>query len=149
MSDVPPWTWRNLDANGAGEAWKTLSGFVDWLVGRYDLGDLVPACWWCHGAVTEELTALWTSWIVAYLDPEAEPDAPLIWHERFAGCRSRISEWDRMGCAQRGHRAGAPAPWQRDKGAFASFVEDDCAKRAGPHRLVATEESESWESPAC
>ncbi len=147
MSDPPPWSWRKLDEKRAGDTWKTLSEFVSWLVERYDLGDLVPSCWWCHGAITEELTALWTGWIVAYADPEAEPDAPLVWHERFAQCRARIAEWDRMGCAQRGHRAGAPAEWRPDEVAFSSFVEDDCAKRPGPHRLVAVDGSEGGSEP--
>ena len=116
--EVAPWTWRELDSDGALATWTALSSFVDWLVGRYDLGDTIPRCWYLHGALTEELTALWASWTAAYLDPEAEPDAPITWHERFAACRERLASWDRLGCAQRGHRDGAPAEWELDVEAF-------------------------------
>ena len=98
MSDPPPWNWRKLDAKRAADTWKTLAEFVGWLVERYDLGDVIPACWWCHGAITEELTALWLSWIVAYADPEAEPDACRLYGTRDSRGAVRASpsgtEWD-------------------------------------------------------
>jgi hypothetical protein len=134
--EVAPWTWRELDCEGALATWTALSSFVDWLVGRYDLGDAVPRCWFRHGALTEELTALWASWTAAYLDPEANPDAPITWHERFASCRVRLGEWDLLGCAQRGHRDGAPATWELNVETFTGFVAADCASRPGAQRLV-------------
>ena len=134
MSDVAPWAWRVLDADMARDTWSALSSFVDWLVARYDLGDFVPACWWAHGAITEELTALWAAWTASYLDAQASPDAPLTWHERFAQCRLRITEWDRLGCAQRGHRDGGACDWKVADG-FDAFVASDCVSRTGAHRL--------------
>jgi len=134
--DVAPWTWRELDADGALATWTALSAFVDWLVGRYDLADTIPRCWYRHGAFTEELTALWASWTAAYLDAEAAPDAPILWHERFAACRERLAAWDRLGCAARGHREGAPAEWELDVESFTGFVAADCASRPGAQRLV-------------
>ena len=80
--EVAPWTWRELDCDGALATWTALSSFVDWIVGRYDLGDTIPHCWYLHGALTEELTALWASWTAAYLDPEADPEAPITWLEK-------------------------------------------------------------------
>ena len=134
--DAAPWSWRYLDADGALATWTALSAFVDWLVGRYDLADTIPRCWYQHGAFTEELTALWASWMAAYFDPDAAPDAPITWHERFASSRERLASWDRLGCAQRGHRDGAPAEWELDVETFTGFVAADCASRPGAQRLV-------------
>ena len=136
MSASAPWTLRELDAAGAAETWRSVSRFVTWLVHRYELAELVPVCWWQHGAFVEELTALWASWTAAYLDPEAPADAPLMWHERFAACRLRIGEWDRLTCAQRGHRDAPPLEWQVDEEAYASFVTEDLVARPGQHRLA-------------
>jgi hypothetical protein len=132
---VAPWAWRELDAEGALTSWSALALFVDWLVQRYDLGEIVPPCWWLHGAITEELTALWASWTAAYLDPDAGPDAQILRHERFGACRARIAESDRLGCAQRGHRDGPAGDWQLDPETFAEAVGADLAERRGQHRL--------------
>ena len=147
MSDVAPWAWRELDAEEALQSWSALASFVDWLVTRYDLSEVVPACWWLHGAITEELTALWASWTAAYLDPEAAPDAPILWHERFASCRARLAEWDRLGCAQRGHRPSPPGDWQPDPDGFAEAVGADLAERPGQHRLALVPQPARAEHP--
>lgn len=133
---IPPWTWRELDADQARATWTALNSFVDWLVRRYDLADVIPHCWYRHGALIEELSALWASWTAAYLDPGAEPAAPIVWHERFAASRERISCWDRMACAPRGHREGAPVDWDTDAETFSSFVAQDLAARPGAKRLA-------------
>jgi hypothetical protein len=133
---VVPWNWRELDADGALRTWSAVSFFVDWLVGRYDLAEVIPRCWYRHGAFTEELTALWAAHIAAYVDDEAPPDAPIIWHERFAACRERLAAWDRLACATRGHRDEEPAIWELDAEDFTGFVAVDCAGRPGAQRFV-------------
>ena len=133
---IPPWTWRELDVDQARATWTALNSFVDWLVRRYDLADVIPHCWYLHGALIEELTALWASWTAAYLDPRAEPNAPIVWHERFAGFRERLSSWDRMACAPCGHREGTPVDWEPDAEAFTSVVAEDLAGRPGAKCLA-------------
>ncbi len=139
----PPWTWRELDAAAAEESWDGLTRFVTWLVSRYDLGDVVPACWWAHGAITEELTALWAAWNAAYLDPEAPGDAPLSWQERFGLCRTRLAEWDRLACAQRGHREEPPVPFALDEEAFTG----PSSERTSPLGPVATASTTNTTTP--
>jgi len=135
--DVAPWHWQALDAVGAAQTWTALARFVTFLVTRYDLGDVVPRCWWTHGALVEELTALWASWTAAYVDPHASADAPILWHERFAASRARIAEWDRLGCAQRGHRDSTPTDWAHEADAFDAFVQADLRSRSAAGRLHA------------
>ena len=53
--DVAPWHWQALDAVAAAQTWTAIAVFVTFLVTRYDLGDVVPRCWWTHGALVEEL----------------------------------------------------------------------------------------------
>ena len=136
MSTCAFWTLREADAADAADTWRSVKRFVDWLVPRYELSELIPPCWWQHGSFVEELTALWVSWTAAYLDEEASLDAPLAWHERFAACRTRLVEWDKLACGQRGHRDPPPADWRVDPEAFAAFVADDLARRPGQHRLA-------------
>ena len=70
--EIAPWHWQALDALGAAQTWTALAVFVIFLVTRYDLGDVVPRCWWTHGALVEELTALWAAWTAAYVDTARE-----------------------------------------------------------------------------
>jgi len=137
MSDTHPWTWTKLDPDAARGSWQAVGEFVTWLVERFDLGDAIPPCWWAHGAMVEELSALWAAWCGAYLHPDAEANAPIEWLERLATCRVRLGEWDKMGCAQRTHRDATPTGWEVDEKAFAAFVEADIARRPCPQRLVA------------
>jgi hypothetical protein len=141
--EVAPWHWQALDAVGAAHTWTAIAVFVAWLVARYDLGDVVPRCWWTHGALVEELTALWAAWSAAYVDPDASADAPILWHERFAASRARLAEWDRLGCAQRGHRESTSTDWAHEAGAFDEFVRADLRSRSGAGRLAVATEVES------
>jgi Domain of unknown function (DUF4913) len=92
----PPasWCWATLAAAAASQLWLDLAGWVGWLRGRYPLAERLPACWWRHPEVVEELTALWLAWQRAYLDPKAELGGPIDFHSRLLpGCVGRIREW--------------------------------------------------------
>ena len=134
--EVSPWTWSKLNRDAARGSWQAVAEFVTWLVERFDLGDVIPPCWWAHGAMVEELTALWAAWSGAYQHPDADPDAPIEWLDHLATSRARLLEWDKMGCAQRGHREATPTGWQVDEKAFTAFVAADLAHRPGPVRLL-------------
>jgi hypothetical protein len=84
---------------------EDLEVWVTWLVERYRLDHrIVPPCWTQHPELIEELSALQLAWQGAY-SSSAVPDAPLNWHERYAGARLRIGDWvSRTGCRPDGHR---------------------------------------------
>lgn len=136
------WYWAGLDADGAARLWRALSVWVRWLVERYDLAETLPGCWWRHPAFVEELTALYTSWMGAYADPQSTRDAPLVWHERFATTRARVAEWDRLGCARGHHRDAEPLAWDFDAPTFDAFVKADLLRRLGLHLVPSDDEDE-------
>ena len=85
-----PITWRidpadpdrTLTAADAEWLWEELRDWVEWLVERYSLDHrIVPPCWFLHGALVDELTALWGAWQVAYGRWIRPPTPP-------TGCRS-------------------------------------------------------------
>lgn len=96
--------WRDLPESEAAEAWATLRSFVDWLIVRYDISEAtIPRCWWQHGAVVEELSALRSAWDVS-TDPDLDGGlGPIGWHERFHLVQSRLREWYNRECVS-GHR---------------------------------------------
>ncbi|MBG0567530.1 hypothetical protein [Actinoplanes aureus] len=93
--DGMPWPlrWSDLDRDAAAQVWAWLIDWVGWLVDRYELAEEIPACWYRHGPLIEELTALAAGWHTAY-DDAARGDEPLIWHERLARARVRLRDWD-------------------------------------------------------
>ncbi|WP_405132964.1 hypothetical protein [Nocardia sp. NBC_01388] len=58
--------WREIDQRDAARLWAELLDWVDWLRHRYQLGSRVPACWYRHEVVVEELTALMAAHTAAY-----------------------------------------------------------------------------------
>lgn len=85
---------------------EDLELWVGWLADRYRLDHrLVPDCWRQHPELVEELSALHLAWEGSF-SITASYDAPLLWHERFANSRVRISEWvARLGCRPGSHRS--------------------------------------------
>ena len=90
-----PWPlrWAELDRDAAAQVWAWLIGWVGWAVDRYQLVEEIPACWYQHPPLIEELSALAAAWHTAY-DDAAPADGPLLWHERFARARLRLRGWD-------------------------------------------------------
>jgi hypothetical protein len=90
-----PWSlrWADLDRDAAADVWAWLIDWVGWAVDRYQLAEEIPACWYQHPPMIEELVALAAAWHTAY-DDAAPADGPLLWHERFARARLRLRDWD-------------------------------------------------------
>ena len=105
-----PVNWASLDAEQAAEQWALLSAWTDWLRDRYQLHESLPACWHSHGAMVEELAALRSAWVTAYLDPHASPADPASWHDLLDRTRHRLHSWDRNGCADGTHRPDLEMP---------------------------------------
>lgn len=87
-----------------------LAAWVSWLTHRYDLDRrTIPECWSQHGALVEELSALRSSWQVAF-SRAAPKDAPLTWHSGFAQARVRLADWAaRAGCRPGRHQQSGEA----------------------------------------
>lgn len=107
------WCWRDARPGSVEALWAELTAWVDWLLARYGLEETIPPCWIRHGALVEELTALYAGWYTAYLDVDARGFDPLAWHEALARALGRAREWNRQGCRTDAHRedpsAGGPA----------------------------------------
>ena len=57
--DPQPVCWPVIDGEAAYVAWSGLDTWVRWCARRYALDQrTIPPCWWRHGALVEELTAL-------------------------------------------------------------------------------------------
>lgn len=83
--------WRELTTVEAPAAWQALGGWVDWFLNRYDIPEQkIPSCWWQHGAVVEELSALHTAWLVSF-DETDSGYGPIGFHERLAVAMQRIA----------------------------------------------------------
>ncbi|MFE9187857.1 hypothetical protein ACFYMB_31515 [Micromonospora haikouensis] len=110
--------WRDLDPDAARELWAWLIGWTSWMVERYGLAQDLGACWPAHPPLVEELTALCVSWHYAYAG-QADPDAPLRWHEALHRARQRWQLWDTTRCRHGQHSPSNPdtvwaEPWPED-----------------------------------
>ncbi len=127
-----PVNWSALDAHQAADQWTHLTHWTDWLRDRYQLHEHIPACWFAHGALIEELSALRTAWIGAYLDPQAALGDPAAWHDLLDRTRYRLRAWDRNGCADGTHRPDLPLPDDREQHLRNQVVHDDIHSRTDP-----------------
>jgi hypothetical protein len=129
-----PVCWKTLDAATAGHQWVALGDWVRWLATRYALATrTIPPCWYRHGGMVEELSALRTGWLAAFA-PDGRLSAGLDWHHMFDATRSRLNETaSRTGCNLGPHRGDHVASWLTipDPG-FAAACEADLANRADP-----------------
>lgn len=113
MGPIRPgrWCWREARPVAVEALWQELTAWVDWLLARYGLDELIPPCWIRHGAMVEELTALYAGWYAAYMDIDARGFDPLAWHEALDRTVRRVHEWNRQGCRIGAHREDArPTP---------------------------------------
>jgi hypothetical protein len=125
-----PVNWATLDAQQAAEQWALLIGWTDWLRDRYQLHEQIPACWFTHGALIEELSALRSAWVGAYLDPQAAAGDPATWHDLLDRTRYRLRTFDRNGCADGTHRPDLTLPDNTDRTLRDQTVQDDLRHRA-------------------
>lgn len=124
--------WPKLDADAAREAWSGLREWVLWWLDRYAVKEVPRGCWWRHGMLVEELTALWLAWQAAYGE-KSDATAPLIWLEHFDRARDRIRQrlQQQGNCSNGQHADPAPQPPANGEDAeFAEFVDAEVAVRA-------------------
>jgi hypothetical protein len=142
--------WRTLTSTEAARAWTTLTSWVDWLVARYQLDDTLPACWYRHGAIVDELDALRAAWAGSYLDGSAQLNYPALWLDLLARALARIRDWDRYGCAAGTHREDAEvAPDETTRATRDTYLHADIHRRAQAARSVSiTAKSRRTNRPA-
>lgn len=84
--------WRLLDDDQAHAEWSALREWVEWFVERYNVAvSLIPNCWWKHGPLVEELSALHTAHVAAF-DPSDSGFGPIGWHERLTIAIPRLQK---------------------------------------------------------
>lgn len=99
--------WRTLPDHDAPPAWNALRAWVEWFIHRYRVPEsTVPACWWKHGHLVEELSALHAAHTAAF-DISDAGFGPIGWHERLSLALPRLTRAYAGGCAT-GHRDITP-----------------------------------------
>ena len=102
--------WRTLADDEAREVWEELRSFVEWFTVRYNLSaSVIPDCWYRHGALVEELSALHIAHTV-YFDAADGGAGPIGWHERLTLAINRIKGAYSASCRS-GHVETAPRKW--------------------------------------
>ncbi|MCX4097704.1 hypothetical protein [Nocardia sp. alder85J] len=128
--------WADLDRDSARSLWTDLTTWVDWFRERYQPGSKITPCWYRHGAVVEELTALMAAHKAVYVVdrgvPEPWTENLTAWHTQWM--RSAVDAVARLladctdqHCAHRPH----PPKIATDLG---GFIRDDIARRPAPNR---------------
>lgn len=110
-----PVNWRDLTRDDAREQWDLLLPWVNWLRDHYGLQERIPACWYAHTGIREELSALRSVWVAAYQDHDARPGDGLAFHDALDRVLVRIGRWDRGGCNEGTHRREQPAVDRTDQ----------------------------------
>lgn len=99
--------WRTLDAAQARDAWAALREWVEWFAIRYRVPQsTLPDCWFQHGQLVEELSALHTAHTASFHASDSGY-GPIGWHERLTAALPRMSRAYAGGCSN-GHRDITP-----------------------------------------
>ncbi|MCM2388770.1 hypothetical protein [Streptomyces albipurpureus] len=108
-----PVDWDTLDSHEMKLLWPPFVSWVIWLADRYEVtNDQLPRhCWWLHGGVVEELTALWTSRQSAYAAGEDAGSAPYLWQDALARGIERIGRLWLGTCRTGQHRERHRETW--------------------------------------
>lgn len=117
-----PFEWADIPSSTAPELWVRLATWVDAIRVRYAVDAAsIPPCWFLHGALVEELTALWLAHRDAYA-PAAAATAPLTWQDLFGRSRDRMKAAHM--CKNSEHRV-LPAPVPTDSAALDAHITSD------------------------
>ena len=87
--------------------------WVCWRVERYELGDILPACWPQHGPIVEELHALNLGWLDAIGDGQSGI-AATQWHDYLHRALERIDGPRWRTCLDGNHRPAEQPQWLID-----------------------------------
>lgn len=95
--------WRTLRDTDVRTAWDALRDWVGWFTDRYRIPEsTVPGCWYKHGQLVEELSALHTAHTAAF-DCSDAGFGPIGWHERLSLALPRLNRAYAGGCSNGHH----------------------------------------------
>lgn len=97
--------WRKLSDDEAQETAAELHEWVEWLTSRFRIQADLPACWFQHPDLFEELSALWAAHTAAYAST-AGPGEGLDWLAALDRAQGRWQRWNTTKCSYATH---APA----------------------------------------
>jgi hypothetical protein len=109
--------WHMLTAEQAEKRWLDLREWVEFLVGRNNLGSKeIPDCWFLHGGLVDELEALRWAWLETN-QPDSKLTEPIWWREalhrartaRSAATRHGTISWPRRSAGRRASPSHASA----------------------------------------
>lgn len=104
--------WRTMQDQQSRDEWQALREWVEWVTVRYDISvGLIPACWWKHGALVEELSALHCAHRAAFHSTDTG-NGPITWHQHFANALPRLRNAYNGGCTD-GHSSRRQRSWAR------------------------------------
>lgn len=111
-----PVVWHDLPERAREDCWATFTGWVVRIADSYELTteQLPRECWWEHGAVVAELTALWTGWESAYGTEDDAAAGPYLWHDAFSRGIERIGRMWLGECTNGYHNPKSRQSWGRD-----------------------------------
>jgi hypothetical protein len=91
--------WRTMPPERVEAVWDELVEWVDWLIDRYSLtSSQIPDCWFQHGSLVEELSALHTFWLAAF-DDTGSGGGPVMFHDRLLPTLARFRLYGVSACA--------------------------------------------------
>ncbi|MGW2106328.1 hypothetical protein [Streptomyces sp. NPDC001948] len=111
-----PVIWRKLEEPERSETWAEFTSWVIDIADQFELTvDQLPRdCWWLHGSVVEELTALWTSHRSAFEAKDDSGASVYLWHDAFARALERISRSWLGECTNGYHQPRSRERWGSD-----------------------------------
>jgi hypothetical protein len=111
-----PVVWHKLTDDEREPLWGEFTSWVIRIADQYELTteQLPHACWWEHGAVVDELTALWTGWESAYGNEEDAAAGPYLWHDAWSRSIDRIGRMWLGECTNGYHNLKSRTVWGTD-----------------------------------
>ncbi|MFI9772762.1 hypothetical protein ACIHJG_38880 [Streptomyces sp. NPDC052415] len=111
-----PIAWHKVKEDDRVPLWSEFTAWVIRMADTYELTteQLPHACWWEHGAVVAELTALWTGWESAYGNEEDAAAGPYLWHDAWSRGIERIGRSWLGECTNGYHQTKSRTVWGTD-----------------------------------
>ncbi|WP_327411254.1 hypothetical protein OG458_41700 (plasmid) [Streptomyces sp. NBC_01281] len=111
-----PVIWHEVKDADRAELWSSFTAWVIRMADAYELTteQLPHGCWWEHGAVVAELTALWTGWQSTYAGDEDAAAGPYLWHDAWSRGIERIGRMWLGECTNGYHQTKSRTTWGTD-----------------------------------
>lgn len=98
IGDAIIFNWRTMPEEEIAANWSTLAEWVTWLIHRYRLSSSkIPDCWFLHGALVEELSALYSFWVASFR-ADGSGGGPLGFHRELAAAFVRFRDYNVEAC---------------------------------------------------